>query len=118
MKTNFNKYQSVIIVNLIILFIYLKHLNLKYLITLVFFNLLLSLLISRYADLIHFLWNKIVLLTSKIFPTIILSTIFYLVVLPMALIKKILNFNTEDSFESYYTIRDKKFNPEDFINPW
>lgn len=76
----------------------------------------------KFSRLIHSGWMKIAYLLSLIIPKVLLTLIFYLVLLPVALLSKI--FRKEASLKlenhpgSMFKDLDKTFTKEDLKKPW
>lgn len=81
-----------------------------------------SLIFKQFSDKVHFLWMKLALLLSHIFPPILLGIIFYLFLTPIAYISKLFNKNDslmlKNTGSSTFVERNKTFETIDFKNPW
>lgn len=68
-------------------------------------------------------WYKLADILGFINTRIILSVIFYLILTPIALLSRIfskdkMQLKKRAKKESYFTIRNHVYTPEDFKNPW
>jgi hypothetical protein len=81
-----------------------------------------SLLSSKIANQINFLWMKLTWLLSLIVPNIILGIVFFLFLTPMALFGRL--FSKKDLLilknnkNSTFIKSDKSFDKESFEKPW
>ena len=79
-------------------------------------------LISDYmANLIIKVWFGLAHILGYINSRILLSVIYYLILVPFALIGKLSKnqaLNLSKNQKSYYTNRNHKFKPADFEKPW
>ena len=66
---------------------------------------------------IVFGWLKIAHILSYIVPQILLASVFFLVVTPMGLLKKIFS-SKEQNTNSNFIIRDKEYSKEDLAFPF
>ncbi len=77
---------------------------------------------TRLAGFIHWLWMKIAWLLSFIIPTLILTLIFYIILLPLALLSRIFRKEKpvvlENTRDSMFRDNIKIFGKDDFKNPW
>jgi hypothetical protein len=68
-----------------------------------------------------FLWFSFSRILSGVFSTLLLSLVFFALVVPVGYIRKALGYDTfrlkgfKKSSDSVFTPREKLFNPEDFI---
>jgi hypothetical protein len=71
---------------------------------------------------IEFLWMKLTFILSLIVPNIILALIFFIFLLPVAILSRL--FRKKDFMQirrgrsTYFTERKVNFTPEFFENPW
>ncbi|TVR13120.1 MAG: hypothetical protein EA391_14490 [Balneolaceae bacterium] len=74
------------------------------------------------SGFIHSGWMKLAYLLSLIIPKILLTIIFYFILLPLALISRIVNkepaLKLRNNSDTMYTERMKTFTKEDFEKPW
>ena len=77
---------------------------------------------NRLSQLIHRVWMKIALILGVIIPNILLTIIFYLVLLPVALLARV--FRKEQPLildnrpDSMFREMKRRFVKEDFNKPW
>lgn len=93
----------------------------KYVLSASLFVGIIGLLSKKTAFYIAFLWLKIGDFLGKISSTIILSFIYFFVLMPIALIMKITKPKsafTAQKKESYYLIRNHHFSAKDLENTW
>lgn len=109
----------VIVSGALIAFVFLKHIWLLYLAISLALGAVFS---SHVANGIHFVWMKLAKILSLIIPNILLSTIFYLILFPLALLSRL--FGKKDPLmlknqrESLFKTTQKKFEKTSFENPW
>lgn len=74
------------------------------------------------AAIINTVWLKIGMLLSYIVPNIILTIIFYVFLTPLALLSRIFGeknpLNLKNTGASLFKVRNTRFEPESFENPW
>ncbi|MDG5766293.1 SxtJ family membrane protein [Balneolales bacterium ANBcel1] len=80
-------------------------------------------LFSKYlAGLIHRGWMLLARLLGYVVPNIILTLVFYLVLLPVALLARLFRKEPpvvlDNRADSMFRRVEKTFGKEDFINPW
>ena len=82
---------------------------------------ILSLLSRSLAYLITHSWQKLIKALGFVNAHVLLTLIFYILLLPIALIYRWRNkdsLNLKSGKASYYTDRDHKYTPADLENPW
>jgi len=81
-----------------------------------------SILSSYLAEKIEWLWLQLGYVLGLIVPKIILSLIFFLVLLPVALLSKVFGkknaLQLKDTQDSLFKTVDKTFDPKSFEKPW
>lgn len=80
-----------------------------------------SLLSTRFTDIIVLIWSKIMKALGFVNSHILLSAIFFIILLPISLLYKIFNrdsLNMKSGKQTYFTDRNKKFTSTDLENPW
>jgi len=74
------------------------------------------------AQKIDWVWMKLTWVLSLIVPNILLSTVFYLFLTPIALLSRIVGekdqLRLKNNQESIFKNTNKKFDPKSFENPW
>lgn len=76
---------------------------------------------SFLSRVIDSLWMKLAWILGLIIPNILLSTIFYLLLFPIASFSKLFNkdeLQLRNNKDSLFKNVEKMFKPEDFTNPW
>ena len=76
---------------------------------------------SLLSKIIDFLWMKFAWVLSLIIPNIILITIFYLLLFPIASLRKLFNkdeLQLKNNKKSFFKEVNKIFESKDFTNPW
>jgi hypothetical protein len=75
-----------------------------------------------FAEKIHYLWMKLAFLMNLVFSNLFLALVFYVILTPIALLYRL--FRREDALllkrnpGSTFTIKQRTFNADDFVNPW
>ena len=84
----------------------------------IIFSCFLSLVSEKISKIIEKFWIKLSLLLNMIFPKIILTTIFFLVLTPLAVFSKIFNAKTNyisfNNSKSMFKLVNKSFPKESF----
>lgn len=114
-----NKWRDTIIVLVtafILLFIFLKHVLFLYVALGLCF---VALFVPSLGILIHRLWFLLAEFLGAIFGKILLTLVYIIFVLPLAVIfRKKLSLNLKLRNDTYFKNRDHKFNKKDMENPW
>tara|TARA_B100000963_G_C22561234_1_gene641454 strand:- start:947 stop:1315 length:369 start_codon:yes stop_codon:yes gene_type:complete len=82
----------------------------------------LSLVSKKAGVFIEKIWFKIAQILGYIVPNIVLSCIFYIFLFPISILSRItqnkdlLSLNNKE--KSNYIVVNKKFEKDDFVNPW
>lgn len=75
------------------------------------------LMFRRVKNLIICAWRKFGLLLNRIFTPLILGSIYFLVLTPVALLYRLTNTTKKQGTNSFIE-RNKTFTAKDFENPW
>ncbi len=74
------------------------------------------------SKLIEKLWFKLAWLLSLIIPNILLTSIFYCILFPIAMLQRILvrsdNLRLKNTSNSTFTTCNKEYDKKSFENPW
>jgi len=109
----------VITVGFLALYLIFKH---RIFLTLSFVIGLAGILSFWLSEKIDFVWNKLSLLLGKISNTILLTLIFFLVLTPMGLIRRLLGkgsmLRVRQGQQSSFTDREHSFTKKDLENVW
>jgi len=109
----------VITVGFLALYLIFKH---RIFLTLSFVIGLAGILSFWLSEKIEFVWNKLSLLLGKISNTILLTLIFFLVLTPMGLIRRLLGkgsmLRVRQGQQSSFTDREHSFTKKDLENVW
>jgi hypothetical protein len=82
---------------------------------------LIGLFVPVLADGIHRVWMKLAELLGAVTSRIILTLLFFAVILPLGLVSRLLGKNdlvVSSSGPSYFTVKDHLYTREDLEHPW
>jgi hypothetical protein len=109
----------VITVGFLVLYLILKH---RIFLTLSLVIGLAGILSSWLSEKIDLVWNKLSLLSGRISNTLLLTLIFFLVLTPVGLFRRLLGkggmMRVREGQESNFTDREHSFIKEDLENVW
>lgn len=71
-----------------------------------------------FRELVHKLWMKLAFILSRITQPIILGALFFIVLTPLALLKRVFSKENKAPKESTFVSLKKQFNQSNFKNPW
>lgn len=74
-------------------------------------------LLRKIKNLIISAWSKFGLFLNRIFTPLILGSIYFIVLTPIALIYRLTNPERKSDATSFIE-RNKTYKPKDFENPW
>lgn len=74
-------------------------------------------LVRKIKNLIISAWSKFGLFLNRIFTPMILGSIYYIVLTPIALLYRLTNRERKPDATSFIE-RNKTYTPKDFENPW
>ena len=82
---------------------------------------ILAVFFTKFADGLSWLWMKLAVGLGWINSRILLTILYYFILVPLSLMARLFKGNTmvlKDRDGSLYTERNHKFTSEDFKNPW
>ncbi len=113
--------QSILLVSLVLLIIYFYYQNLIFLIASLVLAIL-GVLSTRFRNFFHTQWMQLAHLLGRINGTILLTLIYFIVLTPIALLKRIIEGNSKpkDNIEnkSNFKTRNHQYEAKDLMNPW
>jgi hypothetical protein len=121
MRSNSSNKESVLAITLLLLLLFLYSRNLNFIYASSLF-IIICLLYTPAADLSDWIWKKITHILGLISSSIILTVLFFLIVLPMGLVLKLANkspllLNVGEK-RSTFILRNKLFTNKDLQNPY
>ena len=115
-----NPKETILVISTALLILYIIFENDWYLYTSLTISVL-GILFSFFAEKVNFVWMKITYVLSLIFPKIILGSIFYLFLFPIASLSKLFkrdSLNLKNNNDSVYKSVNKEFEKKSFENTW
>lgn len=77
---------------------------------------------GRLSEKIHWIWMKFAWILSFIIPNVLLTLIYYMILVPIAFLSKIFRKDQpvvlKNRQDSFFRDMNKTFGKEDFKNPW
>ena len=112
-----NKYGSVLaITGGLLVFLYIYRIDMLLYIAILF--IVLGLLSSYFRTGIAWLWIELAYLLGWLNSRILLSIIFYLVLTPLAIVRRVIIKKTQENKNSAYIVRNQLYTASDLDKPW
>jgi uncharacterized membrane protein (UPF0136 family) len=80
-----------------------------------------SALIPGFAGIVHWGWTKLGLLMGNVTGKILLTLVYIVVLLPLACFARLSGksgMKGKGGRQSYFTVRDHRYEKEDLVHPW